>query len=514
MAALIHDFSGIGLNVVWEDTQASFNTLSNQAFLLSRLDDADDSNLATVITGPARDAHGNPMFDAAGNPIYKYAFLPHAPPAQTSQIVLNGLTYTLVRPRGSGTYGIVAEVENGGRQYALKRQDVRNATALDYIREGMIHHILYTRTADAAGESIYVPTFHYMAKSGNYIYFLTELMTNTFQDGRLYPAFNNFPLQPNIILDFLTQIVPLLEFLFNNYNYNHGDFKADNVMYNAAGQYKLIDFGFSRLEINGRVIETKPEFCNFSDVSRDLSQVVKYIAEDGMVQIQNLYRYAPHAPITLANKLYATIFDNAVRLCVCDGKDGHHGIHFYDFYNMGWTESYYNFNQPSPPFGVVPVPPAETWPEGHRNMAGAFDSFNAYLAWIASPASDVPGAPVPLGQGNINVLTAISNTPGHPNQAWAAAVVAALLPPPPPPPPPPPVPQPVPPPGILDRIRDNAGAVALGVAFVAFVAYQTLAFFMPPVQQHGGKKLKRRSRKNRKQLKKRSYVRKTRKSSF
>jgi len=46
-----------------------------------------------------------------------------------------------------------------------------------------------------------------------------------------------------------------LSVLKDRYGFNHGDLHANNIMFDATGKLKLIDFGFSCLTINGRVFK-------------------------------------------------------------------------------------------------------------------------------------------------------------------------------------------------------------------------------------------------------------------
>ena len=522
------DFSPCGLNYTWEDNDASHARLSDDAYLSARLAVVDDSNLSTVLSG----------YDSYGDPIYRFqADTPAAGgiPAIRSEIIMNRRTYVVEDNMGSGVFGIVAKVREVGsvppRLFALKRQDATTDGFLQFIREAVIHYTLFSRTRDpATNSSDYVPNFIFMGKGNDrrsgrrYIYFLTELMENTLQNV-LLPANGNNELQARFIINFLRQITPRLEFLFNNCNYNHGDFKTDNVMYNAAGQYKLIDFGFSRLQIRGRLIEANPTYCNYSEQSRDLSQMlwsINYVSN-----LLNTYSYGGGL-VTLPNKLHKVI-TTVLRECICDGKDGHHFEHFKDLATTSWENTYYFFNSAGAAAAagagvLVPVLARN----GHRNMAGTFEAVNRYLAWINSSASDAPAASVPLTHAHIAALSDLSTNANFDvalrRRARQAALTALM--------PPPFAPAPAgaaavrrrlpaagagapggaPPPGgaavaaaalprLIARIRDNPGTIAFAIALTAIAAYNTYARFFPPSEpQAGGKKVKRRTQKNLKRL--------------
>ena len=530
MAATLVDFRSIGLDFVWKNSTLNHSKLSNEPELIMRLADVDDSNLPIIPNGVNH--NGQPKFQfAVETPAVPAAGIP----AILSRIVMNGRTYVVRENKGSGVFGIVARVEElplpgaapgtPSRVFALKRQDTAASDFLTFIREGVIHYTLYSRTRDpATGESAHVPNFYYMGKSANpstgqpqYMYFLTELMENTLDGGHIRPTMTNLGVQPGLIVDFLRQITPILQFLYNDCNFNHGDFKTDNVMYNAAGQYKLIDFGFSRLKIQGRVIETQHEYCNFSEESRDLSQMIRTIV-DG-TQMAYYYAYHGVGAYTLANKLDKILTYTVLNNAICDGKDGHHEEHFSSLMHphIDWVGTYLYFNAPAPPPGVVPVPPAVDWHEGHRNMAGTFDAITGYLAWINTPESDVPAAPAPLTPADIATLTAVATNPASFDAGRAAAILAALAAPAPPAAPPAAAATPVvpiviapPSPGLLDIIRENAGALAIGVILTTIGIVHAYIAFNPELQE-GGKKVKRRTQKNRRRVQRHVNKRKSRK---
>jgi hypothetical protein len=165
-------------------------------------------------------------------------------------------------------------------------------------------------------------------------------------------------------------------------------------------------------------------------------------------------------------------------------------------------------------------------------MAGTFNAVAGYLAWIASPNSDIPNAPVQLVPSHIATLTEISlNTDptfavqrayaqgmlaalAAVNPAGAAPAAAPVVAPPVVAPVATIIPAPPPPPGLLDRMRANAGTIAFGVALTAIAAYQVYIYFVPPGPQEGGEKVKRRTQKNRKRVQRHVWKKQSRKRSF
>ena len=84
----------------------------------------------------------------------------------------------------------------------------------------------------------------------------------------------------DMIKNIIYQISAKLQILWANSHFNHVDLKGDNIMIDMHGSYRLIDFGFSRMDpfLNGNEIVADPiPLSTRSSESRDLTQLLWYI---------------------------------------------------------------------------------------------------------------------------------------------------------------------------------------------------------------------------------------------
>ena len=196
----------------------------------------------------------------------------------SGSIEIDGNMYTFSRHAGNGGYGATAIVQNKeGHFFALKEQisDGRDNDNL-VVKEAIINYILYLSTAP--GRRPFTPKIHRIFYSTRTttegdkksIYILSESLSIT---GFTFLASVD-KTDGSVIL--YSQLVERLKELFKIYNFNHGDLKPANVMFDYQGNLRLIDFGFSRLVLNKGsdneiLIETSTVFTANSSDYRDLT---------------------------------------------------------------------------------------------------------------------------------------------------------------------------------------------------------------------------------------------------
>jgi hypothetical protein len=204
----------------------------------------------------------------------KFIFVPHNP-SYSSQIIINGVDYFVVSHIGSGSYGAIAHVRSATGDYVLKIQQADNdEEARKCMKEAMINHIFADRFP-AFCNKIY--TIRQKRIGGIYYicYLLEKLDTTVQQD---IQAIGN-PAGPDIggftprqvqtgdyIKPLLCTTARGLERIYTEFQGNHGDLHCGNIMNN-----KIIDYGFSRLNYEGVLIECDPQYNNRSSESRDLT---------------------------------------------------------------------------------------------------------------------------------------------------------------------------------------------------------------------------------------------------
>jgi serine/threonine protein kinase len=274
--------------------------------------------------------------------------VPHSDADPSSiQFVPDGPVYKARAHLGSGASGTSSCVtDDAGTKYCLKRLDTMgdDSYLLQYLKEAVCHFILYSKTMDAAGNSDYVPRFYRIARRGEIIYFLTEMMSGTFK--QYIETEPDAETQGLKTITFLTAIIPKLRYLFTNCEYNHGDFKADNAMYDERGNFKLIDFGSSRLAIGANVLETT-DYNKYSSTSRDLTKMVKYAL------ITNLLQPTPGAGV---HRDWVDAKMNSVMASHCEGLiEPAHAAHDEDLHIQEWDDINVHFNE-------------------HNNTNGTFDA--------------------------------------------------------------------------------------------------------------------------------------------
>ena len=254
------NFNPIGLEYTMKHT--TFDLSNNVAYLYDKCQKAVQDNIECVLNR------------ASGKPQLK---------VDSILQITDGTRYRIHQAIASGSYGITAVVQNStdGRYYCLKRQIADDDRAgLDAFKEAMMHHILdlYTRPYEAA-KSTLIPTLYHVVQSmvgrQRVVYFIMDLMYDSLSN-----RLNKIPSDHGRLrelMDCLYHITPTLNMLYKRGIYNHGDLHTGNVMFDASdGSYKLIDYGFSRIQIGGKggnVMELNRRNAR-SDASRDLTHLI------------------------------------------------------------------------------------------------------------------------------------------------------------------------------------------------------------------------------------------------
>jgi serine/threonine protein kinase len=253
------DLSSIGLNMILEtqDDLKKENDLyrSYVKKFLTKITTVDKSlNTLESVKGPDVDTFVSGSIEIVGN---VYEFHSHA---------------------GNGSYGATAIVQNEGNLFALKEQ-ISDDDKDDFtvVKEAIINYILYESTAP--GRRPFTPKIHRIFYSTRTttegdkksIYILSEALSFT---GYYFLSGINNITDGSVIL--YSQLVERLRELYDKYEFNHGDLKPGNVMFDSQKNLRLIDFGFSRLVLNKDDMSTKiiidtTEYTSYSSKFRDLT---------------------------------------------------------------------------------------------------------------------------------------------------------------------------------------------------------------------------------------------------
>jgi hypothetical protein len=259
----------------------NFNQIGLNYKLTVKTFDALDANLGNLQAGCQQASLDNIRSRPVGDPSKKKQEL-----IKGGELHFGPHKYTIYNPLASGSFGTTAIVQNSkdGKYYCLKRQIARDDDdELDCFKEAMMHHILDVETRPdgfTESRSNLIPRLYHVVRSVKeevYIYFIMDLMSDS-----LHGILSKKPTYYDKLLEFvrcLAHITPTLRILYNKGKYNHGDLHMGNVMYDVISQgYKIIDYGFSRIEIKDIKGQSRMlvlnENNNRSDESRDLTQLI------------------------------------------------------------------------------------------------------------------------------------------------------------------------------------------------------------------------------------------------
>ena len=214
--------------------------------------------------------------------------------ANPSFIRIGGVNYYIQGQTFGGSYGRVSRVSTDPAvlgNYILKLQLFDNGDQYrNCIKECIINSILdqeYHNNllcqfanrlyAVAADVDISIPHPNPANPDVLYPYYvcmIQERLDHTVKD-LLTPLPN--PNLEDIVKNVIYQISAKLQILWANSQFNHADLKADNIMIDMHGSYRLIDFGFSRMDpfLNGNEIVADPVgLTTRASESRDLTQLL------------------------------------------------------------------------------------------------------------------------------------------------------------------------------------------------------------------------------------------------
>lgn len=245
----------------------------------------------------------------------------------------NGTQYYIEKTLASGSYGTTAIIRNRSTSelYCLKCQNIRDDDdELDCFKEAMMHHILDIHTrAFMDYKSSLIPTLYHLVRSNKVsgpIYFIMDLMSDSLSN-RLNKIPSDYG-RLHELMECLVHITPTLNLLYEKGYYNHGDLHTGNVMYDARdGSYKLIDYGFSRIQIggvgeNGHTMALSGRNAR-SDASRDLTHLISafemYHRGNRMVYREGSYEHA---------------VEQLIKRVVYEGRCSGLGLHTAHVYNL------------------------------------------------------------------------------------------------------------------------------------------------------------------------------------
>ena len=165
-------------------------------------------------------------------------------------------TYTYKKQLGKGSFGTTYQASYKDTNVAIKLLTPdSDETLWDFIKETILQILLYDATKKLS-DGPYVPSVHEIAydKKHKQLYIVQEMLDGTFEQLIKSRTKQENELQlPNDFQAIATQ----LEWLGTHLQFNHRDFKSDNIMYKGTKEHYtlyLIDFGQSCMTWNGHVL--------------------------------------------------------------------------------------------------------------------------------------------------------------------------------------------------------------------------------------------------------------------
>ncbi|EEQ98204.1 protein kinase, putative [Perkinsus marinus ATCC 50983] len=141
---------------------------------------------------------------------------------------------------GTGAFGIVRLVreKSTGNIYAMKQMRKK-----DMDRKKQVHHVLAERDVLALAHTDWVIDLKYTFMDKHFLYMVMEylpggdLMTHMIRKDKFTEEETRF---------YVAELVQAVDYIHTSLSYIHRDVKPDNILFDARGHIKLLDFGLSK----------------------------------------------------------------------------------------------------------------------------------------------------------------------------------------------------------------------------------------------------------------------------
>jgi tRNA A-37 threonylcarbamoyl transferase component Bud32 len=185
----------------------------------------------------------------------------------------NKFEYDITLQLGSGTYGTVFCIETNRVKYALKEQNYgKNKTALGQMLKEAIVHFILCEQKDASShfpkiiQIAWNPTNFFIVMEYLDLFNGGETLNNIFEN----KEYRNSPKYMKDACEVATKIALIIQPLQDSLKFSHGDLNFGNIYLASNKTIKLLDFGFSSVELGGKQIITNVLNKNYKP-GKDLS---------------------------------------------------------------------------------------------------------------------------------------------------------------------------------------------------------------------------------------------------
>lgn len=184
---------------------------------------------------------------------------------------------------GRGSYGATYMTDRtyDGNKFVVKIIQRRAEYTTAAVAVEVISQILVVKNTEGFNDPLtglkgpLAPRLYYFAKDDSNYYIVNELMSSSFND-----IIEKTDYAQNLSVS-ITQIAVAMKTLFDLLQFNHRDFKPDNIMFNSNSMVRIIDFGFSCLTYGGMKINSgypfpHSELHSCESKSRDMNAMFFY----------------------------------------------------------------------------------------------------------------------------------------------------------------------------------------------------------------------------------------------
>lgn len=150
------------------------------------------------------------------------------------------LDFDFIKVIGMGAFGIVrlCKKKDTGETFAMKQM-----SKTDMVKKNQVHHVRAERDALSIAKESWVIGLHYTFQDDQFLYMVMDylpggdLMTHLMRKDTFTECETRF---------YIAELVEAVDYIHMHLEYIHRDIKPDNIVFDAAGHIRLLDFGLCK----------------------------------------------------------------------------------------------------------------------------------------------------------------------------------------------------------------------------------------------------------------------------